>query len=88
MKRKKQTHNVLKALALISQLGINMLVPIVMCLFIGIWLDKKLQTGFFLFIFIILGVLAAYKSLYDSTKSMFKGDKDHEKDARADKEED
>lgn len=88
MKRKKQTHNVLKALALISQLGINMLVPIVMCLFIGIWLDDKFETGFFIFIFIILGFLAAYKSLYDSTKSMFKGDRDHEKDSGADKKKD
>jgi len=88
MKRKKQTHNVLKALALVSQLGINMLVPIVMCFFIGRWLDNKLQTDFFLFIFIILGVLAAYKSLYDSTKSMYKGDKDDDKDSGEDQKKD
>lgn len=88
MKRKKQIHNVLKALALISQLGINMLVPIVMSFFIGRWLDSKLETEFFLFIFIVLGVLAAYKSLYDSTKSMFKGGKGDEEDSDKDEKED
>ena len=31
-------HNVYKNLALISQLGINVMVPTFLCLFIGIWI--------------------------------------------------
>ena len=37
-------HNVYKNLALISQLGINVMVPTFLCLFIGIWIGKFIGT--------------------------------------------
>ncbi|MGL4362113.1 MAG: AtpZ/AtpI family protein [Cellulosilyticaceae bacterium] len=53
------------ALALLNQVGIVMAVPIFMCLFIGIFLDRL--TGMeplWLIIFILLGVGAAFRNLY------------------------
>lgn len=53
------------ALALFNQVGIAMLIPIFMCTFIGIFLDKA--TGLeplFLIIFILLGVGAAFRNLF------------------------
>ena len=69
------------AFAMIGQIGLNMLVPIVLCVLFGRWLDRKLGTDFFLFIFIILGILTAYKSLFDSTKHLLKGDRERENEA-------
>ena len=55
----------MKYLALISQLGLMMVIPIFLCLFIGIWLDKKIGTnGLFVIIFLIIGVLAAFRNLF------------------------
>lgn len=60
MKYKKSVH---KTFALITQLGISMIVPILMCVLLGNWLEKK--TGIPLTIpFMILGVLAGGRNVY------------------------
>lgn len=51
-------------IVLITQLGIQIMVPIFMCLFAGIFLDKYLSTGFFTIILLILGVLAGGRNAY------------------------
>lgn len=78
MNGKKNNHDVFRALALLTQLGIGMIVPIVLCLFVGIWLDELLGTEIFIFIFLVLGILTAYKSLYDYTRPLLKGEKERE----------
>ena len=40
--RMRDKHGIGQAIVMITQLSINMLVPVFMCLFIGIWLDKRL----------------------------------------------
>jgi len=60
-------------LALISQIGISMTVPIMIGLYIGKWLDDRFGTGpIFLFIFIIMGVGSAFMSLFKLTQTDFK----------------
>lgn len=60
-----QKRNPLENLALISQLGITMIVPIIGCFLLGNYLDTKFSTGnIFLLIFTILGVLAAFRNLF------------------------
>lgn len=55
----------IKAFANISQIGINMFVTIMLCFFIGKWLDEKLGTSaIFLVIFMFLGVASAFRNLY------------------------
>ena len=52
-------------LALITQIGLIMIVPILLSIFIGKFIDDKLGTGnIFLFIFIIIGVSASFINLY------------------------
>ena len=50
----KHNRSIIRALSLITQIGITMLVPIVLCFFIGRWLDEKLGTGFIMIIMITL----------------------------------
>lgn len=65
-----------KALALVTQLGVSMLVPIFLCLLIGTFLDKVFHTGsVFMLVFIILGICAGFRSVYMLTKGFYK-DKD------------
>ncbi len=57
--------SIFENLALLSYLGVAMIVPIALTLFAGRWLDEKLGTGpLFLFIFVVIGTLAAFRNLY------------------------
>lgn len=61
----KNNIGVLKALALLSQVGISIIVPIIICVWFGNKLDKWLGTNvIFLVIFTILGVIAGFRSAY------------------------
>ncbi|MBN2285469.1 MAG: AtpZ/AtpI family protein [Tissierellales bacterium] len=56
---------ILENLALVTQIGIVMIVPIMIGLFLGKFLDEKLGTGnIFLLIFIIAGVGSAFLNVY------------------------
>ena len=46
-KHVKYNRSVYQALTMIGQFGINMLVPVLFCSFLGMFLDKKLGTDFF-----------------------------------------
>ncbi len=62
---KKNQKNILQNLALLSQVGIMMIVPIIGGVFIGNWLDRKFGNGsIFLIVCMLLGVGAAFRNLY------------------------
>ncbi len=55
----------LQNLALISHIGILMIVPILGGLYFGRWLDKKFNTEpIFLFLFIVVGVASSFVNLF------------------------
>ncbi|MBF7096161.1 AtpZ/AtpI family protein [Alkalibacter mobilis] len=69
-------------LALLTQLGISMFVPIAGCFFIGKYLDSRFGTGnLFLFIMTIMGVLAALRNMFViGTRASRNNEKDSEED--------
>lgn len=69
---------VIKALMLVTQLGISMMVPIFLCVLIGGFIDKKAQTGYFLPIFLVLGIAAAFRNVYYLLKPFYAKDKARE----------
>lgn len=68
--RKKTEKSVFRALALISQFGINMLVPIGLMLWLGIWLDDKLGTSWLVILFFFIGAIAGGQNVYRMAKSI------------------
>lgn len=56
--------NVYHALTMISQFGINMLVPIFICTFIGMAIDKKCGTSFWIVIFFFVGAMAGGRNVF------------------------
>ena len=75
---KKERRKIVKAIFLITQLGFNMLVTIFLSTWFGWFLDQKLGTGFIMIIFLILGILAAYRNAYVMTKAFYAKDKSRE----------
>lgn len=67
-----------RALMLVSQLGISMITPILLCTFLGVFLDRILaKEPLFTILMIILGVGAAFRNLfYMVGKEIKKGEKD------------
>lgn len=63
-KRDKNTSNIMRTLTLVSQIGISMLVPIFLCFFIGLFLDKKLGSNFCIIIFFFIGAIAGFRNVY------------------------
>ena len=55
--------NVYTTFTLVSQLGISMIVPILLCTYIGVWLEKKIEFPFTI-IMIVLGILAGGRNVY------------------------
>lgn len=71
----KPDKKVLKAIVLITQVGITMIVPIFLCVFVGMKLDDLFQTSFITIIGIILGILAAFRNVFIMTKQFYAKDK-------------
>lgn len=59
MKYKKSVYT---TFAMVSQVGISMVVPILLCTYAGVWLEEKFQFPFTV-IMIILGVLAGIRNV-------------------------
>lgn len=63
----KKNHTVLKMLTLITQLGITMLTSIFLCMFLGLWIDQKFDTHFFI-PFLLLGIAGGFRGVYSLVK--------------------
>ena len=77
MKYKKE---VFRSLALITQLGISVMVPVFMCLFIGYVIDKKFGTSTML-ILLILGIMAGGRNAYMLAKGVI-NENERDKDTK------
>lgn len=71
--KNKSINGILQNLALVSQIGLIMVIPIIAGVFVGGWIDKALGTKVvFLIIFVILGVGSAFRNVYTIFKQKIK----------------
>ena len=69
----KNKGKVYKSLALITQFGLNIMVPTFICLFIGIWVGK-LVGAWIVIPFIFLGMAAGMRNCYLCAMSVSEND--------------
>lgn len=67
-----------KAWVMVFQISCSMIVPMAMCGALGWYLDAKFGTGFWFIIFLLLGIMAAFRNVYQLTKSFYKKDMERE----------
>ena len=67
----KYNKNVYHALMMISQFGINMLVPIFLCSIIGIYIDKKCGTGIWVVVLFFVGAAAGFRNVMKFAKKIY-----------------
>lgn len=70
----KENRPIIKGLVMITQIGISMLVPIFLGAFIGYQFDRLFGTGFLFLVFLLLGILAAFRNIYKLTKPFYAED--------------
>ena len=73
-----RNNKVIKALMLVTQLGISMMVPIFLCVLAGGFIDKKAGTGWVMPVFLLLGIAAAFRNVYYLLKPFYAKDKERE----------
>lgn len=74
-----------KTLALISQIGINMIVPILMMGWLGNWLADKCQMPLLFPICLFLGIAGGFRSVYSLIEPLLRDGKKENKDHETDK---
>lgn len=67
----KYNHSVYHSLSLIMQFSINMLVPIFMCSFLGMYMDKKFGTSFWFVLLFFVGALAGFRNIFVLAKKIY-----------------
>ncbi|MCM1046816.1 MAG: AtpZ/AtpI family protein [Clostridiales bacterium] len=67
----KYNKNVYNALMMVSQFGINMLVPIFLCSVIGIFIDEKCGTDIWVIILFFVGAAAGFKNVMRFAKKIY-----------------
>ena len=77
MKYKKSVY---QSFVLITQFGINMIVPIFLCTALVVFLDKKLELSFLTIVLFFVGALAGFRNCYIMAKKIYESDdKKHDK---------
>ena len=71
MKKDDYGRDVYRSLAMISQFGINMIVPILLCGGLGMLLDRKLGTSFLAVILFFIGALAGFRNIFVLASKIF-----------------
>ena len=70
----KFNNTVYQTFSFIGQFGINMLVPIFLCSFVGIYLDKRLNTDFLVIVLFFVGAISGGYNVYRMSKRHLKKD--------------
>ena len=80
--KSKYDRSVYRSMVLITQFGINMLVPIGMMCALGIWLDGRYGTSFWTILLFCVGAIAGGQNVYRMAKRVYETE---EKDGNAEK---
>ena len=67
----KYDRSVLQSLTLIMQFGLNMIVPIALCTYCGIWIDRIAHTSYWVIILFFLGAIAGGRNIYKMAKGVY-----------------
>ena len=65
----KNGKEIVRALAMVTQLGVSMLAPIILCATIGLWLDEKFGWSITA-VLLILGIMAGARNTWIMLKQV------------------
>ena len=81
--KKNSNKVIVQSFSMVLQFGLNMMIPIAMCIALGVWLGEKYDMDWIVIPLFFVGALAGYNSIFRMVKGMLKDSK-KEKDAKKD----
>lgn len=77
----KKEHKIIRTLAMVSQIGISMMVPVFLCTWIGWLLYQRFDNAIWLLLMLFIGIGASLRNLYVLTASFYSEDmrREHER---------
>jgi hypothetical protein len=69
---KKNNRQVMNAVVLVFQFGINMIVPIFLCSMVGIWIGERTGISWIMIPFFFIGALAGGTNIYKMIRKLLK----------------
>lgn len=70
--------NVYQSFALVMQFGISMLVPIGLCMGIGLYIGEKFGMDWIFIPLFVVGALAGFRNIYIMAKKVFEQESDRD----------
>ena len=70
-RKKHDNKGVYRSLAMITQFGVNMLVPICLMSALGIYLDRRFNTSFWMVLLFFAGAIAGGQNVYRMAKQIY-----------------
>lgn len=67
-------NKVIQAFSMVIQIGISVLVPVAMCVALGMWLDRIFETSWIMIVLMILGFGAAFRNVVILTRGFYHRD--------------
>ena len=74
----KYDKSVYRSLTLITQFGINMIAPILMCTLLGVYIGKKYDMIIIVVPLFFIGALAGFSNIYRLAKKIFEQESDRD----------
>lgn len=81
--KKNNNKIIVQSFSMVLQFGLNMMIPIAMCIALGVWLGEKYDMEWIVIPLFFVGALAGYNSIFRMVKGMLKDPK-KEKDVKKD----
>ena len=76
----KKKNHVLQSLVMVTQFGINMLVPILLCTLLGVYIGEKFSIPIITVPLFAVGALAGFRNVFRLAKKLYEDKGDAEKD--------
>ncbi|WP_276949717.1 AtpZ/AtpI family protein [Acetatifactor muris] len=83
-KRKEEDRIVYQSLAMVTQFGLNMIVPICLLSAAGVWLDRKFGTSYLTILLFAAGAVAGGQNVYRMAKRLYGNGEGDEEQGDAD----
>ncbi len=74
----KYRKNVYQSIAMITQFGINMIVPILLCTLLGVYIGRKFDMMIIVIPLFIIGALAGFRNIYIMAKKIYEQESDRD----------
>ena len=77
--KKINMREITESFSMVLQFGLNMIIPIAMCIALGVWLGDKYDMDWIVIPLFFVGALAGYNSIFRMVKEYLKDTKKEKK---------